>query len=293
MTDTGHLLRLADQSAARSGGQGGGGMRTGRGARAPRGASKLQRSKEYTQLDDYLPLLAARNKRTAQQLRNEILARLEDGTYRYGEARQQIVNLLNAAKETTGEYVADGLIYSQYKVHEVIDVARRTEEVPILDRVYVVEDHETGEVFYIFAEIKGGERTKLGYTTYQPVTLTGGELAQHVAEKVRQASPTWYYAKLVEISKSGVTALERRRNQALARELFGAAKSGKAQSFVIKSGRALDPIVRGRSRVHQRSGQGAADRPPEGAALTAAARQARLACSATMSRERVKRPSRG
>ena len=32
MTDTGHLLRLADQSAARSGGQGGGGMRTGRGA---------------------------------------------------------------------------------------------------------------------------------------------------------------------------------------------------------------------------------------------------------------------
>ena len=125
-----------------------------------------------------------------------------------GKLASRSSDLLNAAKETTGEYVADGLIYSQYKVHEVIDVARRTEEVPILDRVYVVEDHETGEVFYIFAEIKGGERTKLGYTTYQPVTLTGGELAQHVAEKVRQASPTWYYAKLVEISKSGVTALE-------------------------------------------------------------------------------------
>jgi hypothetical protein len=251
-TDTGLMFRVPDAPAGGAGGTGGGkGGRGGAGAagagRGAREAVRLRKTKEFAQLEDYLFLLEEGDKLAVRRARTQLMMKLERGLVRYGEARQEIVNFLNAAKETTGEYVADGLVYGSYKVRRIIDIPRRNADVPILDRVYEVESYDRpGKVSYVFAEIKGGRHTKLGSVSEKEFEFSAakGLAVETHAAQVRQASAEWYYQKIIEMYETGATALERQRNQALARELFDAAKAGKVESLVIKSGRSLDPFVK-------------------------------------------------
>jgi hypothetical protein len=247
-TDAGLTFRVSDSPAggAAGTGGGGGGAAAAGGGRGAREAVRLRKTKEFAQLEDYLYLLEDGNKLQVRRARAQLMMKLERGMVRYGEARKEIVNFLNTAKETTGEYVADGLVYSSYKVRRIIDIPRRNAKVPILDRVYEVEAHGApGDVFYVFAEIKGGRGTKLGSVSEKEYEFSAEGLAVEThATQVRQASPEWYYQKIIEMYETGATALERQRNQAVARELFDAAKAGKVESLVIKSGRSLDPFVK-------------------------------------------------
>ena len=254
-TDAGLTFRVPDAPAGGARGAGGtGGGKGGRGGAAAAGAGRgareavrLRKTKEFEQLEDYLFLLEDGNKLQVQRARAQLMMKLERGMLRYGEARKEIVNFLNAAKETTGEYVADGIVYSSYKVRRIIDIPRRNAKVPILDRVYEVEAYDRpGDVFYVFAEIKGGRHTKVGSVSGKEFefSVAEGLAVETLATRIRQASPEWYYQKIIEMYETGATALERQRNQALARELFDAAKAGRVESLVIKSGRSLDPFVK-------------------------------------------------
>jgi hypothetical protein len=232
-TDAGLTFRTRQPVAAPAGG---GGRATTRPSTVSPAVAKLQRTKEYLELDSYLEVLDDATKLQVRRARAKVLAQLERGTLRHGSARQQLVTLLNGAKETTGEYVADGFIYSSYKVRSVVDIPRRNSKVPILDRVYEVESYDKpGEVFYIFAEIKGGPRTRLGSVSRKAYvySATKGLTTRTLRAEVTQADAEWYYQKIIEIAERG--------NKALARKLFKAAKAGKVESFVIKSGRDLRP----------------------------------------------------
>jgi hypothetical protein len=214
---------------------GGRGLNTGGGATAVgfRLETRLQNSKVVKVIDEYLPILEEGDKKLTQKEINAIRQQLRTGKLRYSEAVQEMINVLNTAREMTGEFVADSLVWSNYKVRRIVTIPSRANGVPILDRVYEAEDPNTGQTTFIVAEIKGGKNTGLGSVTRKVYEFKNNKLQiTKVSGEVEQASPEWYYQKIIEIYELGG-----KRNQSLARSLFNAVKSGKVKSMVIKSGR--------------------------------------------------------
>lgn len=229
----------------RTGGKGGmnargtGGATGGSGKLMSRAESSIRKSAEFKALEEYQSKLS----RDMAALQKKEMAKIFDGlankTLGVTAAEKQIRTLLNNAKEATGEFVADGMIYSNYKVLAVVNVPARSTKVPILDRVYKIQDRDTGQIKFLLSEIKGGERTALGKTNGYKITFRNGEAVWTETGKgtVVQASPEWYWQRIVEIYESP-------GGKQLAYELLEAMQKGRIEPFVIKSGSEMAPKFR-------------------------------------------------
>lgn len=211
----------------------------GLGGSVSRAQSTLQRSHLLKQLKDYYRYLTRDELLLVEQQVNTILQSLKKGTLKYSEASQEVLNLLNGVKEKTGEYVCDFFVLSEFEILEVVSIPRRGISgagAPVLDRVYKVKDRQTNQIEHLVVEVKGGERTRLGWVTKKSYEYKNGKMTITTLKgEVQQASGEWYYQKIIELYETG--------NQTLARRLFEAAKLGKVQSMIIKSGKELDPKI--------------------------------------------------
>jgi len=232
-TNEGVVLRVAE-------------VPTGTGARGlggsvSRAESALQKSRLYSKLEEYYKFLTKEELLLAKNKINTVLDNLRKGTLKYSEASQQVLNVLNGVKEKTGEYVCDFTVLSNFEVLEVLSIPRRgrTDGLgpPVLDRVYKVKNPQSGQIEYLLAEVKGGERLRLGWVTKKTYEYKNNKLTITVVkgEEVRQASGEWYYQKIIEIYETG--------DKTLARKLFEAAKGGRIKSIIVKSGKELDPKI--------------------------------------------------
>ncbi|HEY9259578.1 hypothetical protein, partial [Chitinophaga sp.] len=204
-----------------------------------RAENSIRKSAEFKALEDYQQRLSKEMSAIQKKEMAKIFDGLNNKTLGVTEAEKQIRTLLNNAKEATGEFVAEGLIYSNYKILGVVDIPARSSKVPILDRVYKIKDKETGQIKYLLAEIKGGERTSLGKTNAYDITFKNQEVIWTKIENqtVTQASPEWYWQRIVEIYESP-------KGRSLAYDLLEAIKQGRIEPFVIKSGSEMAPKFR-------------------------------------------------
>jgi hypothetical protein len=210
---------------------------SGTGGSVSRAESGLRNSAEFKLLEEYYAILEKDQSLLARKEVNAAIQGLKNGKLRYSEAQQEIINILNAAKEATGEYVGDAFANSTFEVQKALSIPRRQNNVPMLDRVYKVKEYGTGKIGYLLAEIKGGRNTRLGFVTKKIYSYKNKKLTITVVEGqlVKQASGEWYYQKIIEIYESG--------HEGLARELFEAAKLGNVQTVIVKSGKDLEPFV--------------------------------------------------
>jgi hypothetical protein len=199
---------------------------------------KLKRSKDYSALEKRIEYLDTEDQKIARNERDDILRQYERGTLKRGSAEKQLKRLLDDVKEATSIYITDGFIWSNWDVRSVVDIPTRENGIDIIDRVYEVQNPKTGKVGYVFVEIKGGPRTRLGSVTKKVyVAEPSGVEARTVPGTVRQATPEWYYQKIMEIyNRPGAG------NRALAERLFAAAKRGDVESWVVKMTGELEPI---------------------------------------------------
>jgi hypothetical protein len=210
---------------------------SGTGGSVSRAESRLRNLDEYKLLEEYYAILEKDQSLLARKEVNAAIQGLKNGKLTYSEAQQEIINILNAAKEATGEYVGDAFAYSTFEVQQAISIPRRANNVPMLDRVYKVKEYGTGKIDYLLAEIKGGRNTRLGFVTKKSYSYKNQKLTITVVEGqwVKQASGEWYYQKIIEIYESG--------HKDLARKLFEAAKLGNVRTVIVKSGKDLEPFV--------------------------------------------------
>lgn len=233
-TPGGVMLRKVETKATGAGIGGGRGISEGKIGRV--GDKKLKSSIEYKNLEDYKKWLSTEDLRLLEKELNTIIKGMERGLG-YTTALQKVKNLLNAAKERTGERVADELVASNFEIIKEVLIPRRGEKgVVILDKVYLGKNRETKRTEYVLAEVKGGTRTRLGEVNAYIITFKNGNVIWKLdtKRKVKQASGEWYYQRIFEIYE---------KQPALARKLFEAAKKGDVQSMIIKSGIKLEPMV--------------------------------------------------
>jgi hypothetical protein len=230
--DRGLVLRTGTSATSASGGARGTTTKT-------MGASRLEKSEVLRQVRDYQELLTKPDQLRCQQEIDRILLELARGRLAFSDASQELTNLLNAAKETTGEYIADGVVYSAFKVINEVAIPRRRNGVPMLDKVYLVENRSTRQREYVLLEVKGGERTRMGKVTAKRIGTDGKKMtvALDPTRMVKQGSAEWFYQKMVEIFQAGS------RFEKLARGMFDYAQAGRVRTAIVKSGRKLDPYV--------------------------------------------------
>ncbi len=241
VTPAGIVLRVADEGGVAAASEGGSRATGGRGiGKANAGEAEmaaLETSAEYKSLAEYRKMLTPDQWRAVEQRLEAIRNELKRGAA-YAEARQKVTNLLNGAKEVTGEYVADSLGLSNYRIVDSLAIPVRRNGVPMLDRVYKVEAYGARGRKYLFAEIKGGRATRLGNVTKKIYVYDGANKVLRITElagqRVRQASPEWYYQKIIEIYEAG--------HEDFARELFGAAIRGEVESVIVKSSIDMEPF---------------------------------------------------
>ncbi|MGA9519930.1 MAG: hypothetical protein WBV82_00620 [Myxococcaceae bacterium] len=197
----------------------------------------LENSEEYQKVQGYSERLDPAHKLEARQAVNAAKAELRAGKLTLVEAKQKIVNVLNAAKEATGEYTADVIVLSNYERVEFIEIPVRKNGVPMLDRVYKVKSYGQRGSKYLVVEVKGGINTRLGEVTRKEYEVVSGEVVMREFPKqmVKQASGEWYYQKMMEIYMA-----DPRRNAALVRDMFASARNGEIESAIIKSGQELE-----------------------------------------------------
>jgi hypothetical protein len=246
VTNTGLTFRTGG-AAKTTGGTGRGGTPTNL------GNSRLAKSEKLKQVESYYELLTKEEALLAKKEVNAIFDELNRGVISYSQASQRLTNVLNGAKEVTGEYIADGVIHSNFKVIKEIAIPRRKNGVPMLDKVYKVKNPDTGAIDFLLVEVKGGEATRLGKVTAKQFQPKGGTITVTIDPNrmVKQGTGEWFYQKMVEIFEAEAIAVDRataarmqREFKELAREMFAHAKSGKLQTAIIKSGRKLDPYVK-------------------------------------------------
>lgn len=163
---------------------------------------------------------------------DNILIRKKSNKINEKDATKELTNLLNLAKEVSGEYRADNLVYSNLNVIRIEYAPTRSNGVPILDRIYF------GKNEYWLVEVKGGENTGVGKVTKKEYFRdSNGKLITKTieGEYVKQGSAEWYYQKFVEMAQHSPDG------RRMAEKLLKAAKEGKVRTAIIKSGRETIP----------------------------------------------------
>jgi len=215
-------------------------------------SSKLDRTDTFKSLDDYYQFLESSEAKVAKAAVADIKYKVDTGVMKITEAENKLKAVLNTAKEQTGEYVAESFIRSNFKVLGVVRIPTRGAGAPVLDIVFKVKGVR-GRTEYILIEAKGGPRTNLGEVTPKDIKVVKGKVVMTTinGNPVKQASPEWYFQKIVEIYQSkgyaatakASAALEREYKR-LARDLLESARQGKVSTAIIKSGSAMDPKFR-------------------------------------------------
>lgn len=237
-TDTGATLRLGGAKGGKGAGVSGGGRR-GTASANPNDAkvAKLEASQEYQEVEGYYRRLEPDEALEARKAVNAAKQELRNGKLTLAEAKQKVINVLNASKEAAGEYMADVVVLSNYEKVEFITIPVRKNGVPVLDRVYRVKSFGQRGMKYLVVEVKGGVATHLGAVTKKQYTYVGGRVIVREVpnQMIKQATGEWYYQKLMEIYLADPS-----RNVALVRDMFKAARNGDIESAIIKSGRELE-----------------------------------------------------
>ncbi|MBO9728699.1 MAG: hypothetical protein J7623_08685 [Chitinophaga sp.] len=232
----GPMMRTGGKSGMNSRGTGSTSGSGGGGKMMSRAEASIRKSDNFKTLMEYQDKLSGYMAALQKKEMAKIFEKLANKTMGVTAAETEIRNLLNQAREASGEIVADGLIYSNYKILAEIFVPARSSRVPILDKVYKIQDWQTGEIKFVLSEVKGGERTALGYVNRYRITFKNGESSWTEISKgtVEQASPEWYWQRVVEIYDSP-------GGKKLAYELLDAIRQGRIEPLVVKSGKAMTP----------------------------------------------------
>jgi hypothetical protein len=250
-TAGGGLLATRLSTKGVSPGVGGG---SGAGSRAIEAASRaverLRKSSDYKLLLEYEKrIMASWEKLESQKARQAIVAALERSGGNKAAEKEAIGQLrasLNKAKGDAGEFALEADLRSSFDVLDVVSIPTRGKGPPVLDVVVKLERSSplNGGKKFAFGEGKGGLNTGLGEVTPKRYFFKDGQLTFVDVRRmaIRQASGEWYYQKFAEIFIMGqnIGGAKGKQMQALASELFDAARNGQIAAMVGKSNVKLD-----------------------------------------------------
>lgn len=193
----------------------------------------LEHYKDWVPPEDWKVLLAHRD-----AIRKGLLASSRS-PYPMRQANQDLKNILDKAKELSGEEHALIDVLAQFEVDNYLAIPRRGDKgAPMLD---VGIRLKKGEPYsHVLVEAKGDTSTRLGKVTRK-------EYYYNKAKKlvyrdmpsggfVKQGTGEWYYQKFAEIYRAGQNASPPNQEvMDLALELMDAAKKGKVHFRVMKA----------------------------------------------------------
>ncbi|RAJ05216.1 hypothetical protein LX64_02370 [Chitinophaga skermanii] len=239
VTNEGLSFRTHTSAVQKSRGVGGSNKGTGTSRVQSAAENKIRKSPHYQLWEKFQDVLSVDMARLQRAEMDKIFSALANKTMGITIAEKRVITLLNKAKEANAEYITDSFVFSNHLDTVLVNIPSRTNQVPILDRVYQVTDLETGQRLFMLVEVKGGLRTKLGKTNSYDIQFVNGksvwtELAK---DAVVQASEEWYWQRIVEI-------YEAKGGKEIARKLLTAMKGGMIKPYVVKSNIEMVPRFR-------------------------------------------------
>ena len=214
-------------------------------------------SPAYKQLDKRLDYLTPGDGKELSKLRQSIRQQLNKGHITLAQANEALKhNVVNPAKELTGEAIAESLVRSEpWPVLDTMAIPTRgASGAPMLD--LVARHGPSGPYRFTIVEAKGGLYTALGDGVKRFLyKMSGGKLVpgKELTERAKQATGEWYYHKFAEIymwgqkaagSAKAIERAEGERAMKMAIDFVEAARRGEVRFVVVKSSPVADAFLR-------------------------------------------------